>query len=251
MTENTGIPKHWPETVNSVSERLIVPCDHNAAVFKARGVRVPISVVPGGTEPGEFPVLRPRSRPYTFMALADRPPRKGMELVWSAFYKAFPTEDVRLIIKARPSTLSWLNTYNFTDRRVSFWKLDVDSLADVFAHVDCFVFPSFGEGWGMPPREAAMMGLPVIATRWSGLEVGIDQWAIPLERYTLAPAQPADYKGEWAVPDLDEVIEKMRWCYDNQDAARAKGMAAAQWLRQNQTWEHSAQALVDLMEKYA
>ena len=42
------------------------------------------------------------------------------------------------------------------------------SLPGVYAAADCFVLPSRGEGWGRPHVEAMAMGLPVIATKWSG-----------------------------------------------------------------------------------
>ena len=257
MTENTGVPKEWPDTVNANAERLIVPCQHNADVFAERGVRCPIHVVPGGTDPVEFPVLpRPLGRqPYTFLCISDRAPRKGHELVWDAFYQAFgdekQTPDVRLLIKGRRNNIHWLNSFNFRDRRVSFWRTDVDSMSEIYSMVDCVVVPSYGDGWGMIPREAAMSGKRVITTRYSGLEVGIDNWAIPLNNFTLGPALPEDYNGQWAVPDIDEVIAQMRWCYEHQEEAQADGLKAAAWLRENQTWGHSARELIKLMERHA
>jgi len=253
MTEDTGCPKDWPDKINTIAERLIVPCEQNVEAFQRRGVKCPIHVVHGGTNPEEFPVIEApqNGRPYTFLCLADRLPRKGTEVVWSAFYKAFENNpDVRLIVKGRPSSMQWLNTFNFVDKRITFWKADVESMADVFAQVDCFVFPSFGEGWGMPPREAAMMGLPVIATRWSGLEVGIDEWAIPVNTFKMGESTLPHGSSQWALPDLDEVIAHMRWCYENQDAARMRGRKAAAWLRENQTWKHSAQQVMRLLEEH-
>lgn len=257
MTEDTSCPDDWPQLINERASRLIVPCAHNAEVFERRGVRCPIDIIAGGTDPAEFPILQAprRERPYTFLCLGDRPPRKGTEQVWSAFYKLWPEtsqRDVRLVIKGRPAFLNWFNSFNFSDPRISFWKSEVESPADIYAQADCFVFPSYGEGWGMPPREAAMMGLPVIATQWSGLDDGhLDEWAIPLEKFRLGPSLLGYPDGEWAVCDVDEVAEKMLWCFEHQDEARAKGLAAANWLRENQTWQHSAQQLIDLMERYA
>lgn len=252
MTEDSGCPKDWPEQINQIASRLVVPCEQNAKAFKDKGVRVPISVIPGGTEPAEFPVLEAprRPRPYTFLALGDRPPRKGTELAWCAFMQAFPNEkDVRLIIKSRPVTMPILRDAQFTDRRIHWWACDVDTMADVYAQADCFVFPSYGEGWGMPPREAAMSGLPVIATRYGGLEVGIDHWAIPVNEYRMMPSLLPHEDTEWAECDLNELARHMRWCYEHQDKAREKGAAAAKWLRTNQTWEHSAKALLELIEQ--
>ena len=252
MYEADAIPDNWAEYCNWKSDLIIVPCEHNADVFKRAGVRKPIFVVNGGTCPEEFPLLpeRQSDQPYTFLALGDRGSRKGMDIVWRAFWKAFGNNDgVRLVIKARPDSIKDLDLTN-SDRRVSVWREDVKSMSQVYSHIDCFVFPSRGEGWGMPPREAAMMGLPVIATRYSGLEVGLDNWAIPVNNYTMKPAMlPID--GDWAWPDADEVAERMKWCYENQSESRRFGLQAAQWLRENQTWDHAAKQLLDLFDLYA
>lgn len=249
MFEDSSVPDGWAGKINQVCERLIVPCEHNAESFKRKGVKIPISVVHGGTDPEEFPVIAPvkRERPYTFIALAHEGTRKGIQIVWSAFYDAFPTEDVRLIVKAREE---WMPGMSFEDRRVSRWSGDVLRMSDVFLHADCVVYPAFGEGWGMWPREAAMSGLPVIATKWSGLEVGIEHWAYPIEKYNMQRSQMGTPDGEWAVPEVAEVARLMRQCYENQDAARVFGQRAAAWLRCNQTWTHSARQLIELIEKH-
>ena len=97
-----------------------------------------------------------------------------------------------------------------------------------------------------------MMGLPVIATRYSGLEDGIDHWAaVVIERYRVEPV-PSVYAqymtGNWARPDVDELAQAMRWCYEHPEAAWARGREAAWWLRANQTWAHAARRLLDLIE---
>merc|ERR1719397_2225664 len=38
----------------------------------------------------------------------------------------------------------------------------------IYKSADCFVLPSRGECWGRPHVEAMAMGVPVIATNWSG-----------------------------------------------------------------------------------
>ncbi len=252
MYEDTSIPDGWADCINERCERLIVLCEHNAESFKNAGVSVPIHIVHGGTDPDEFPVIEsdPTS-PYTFLCLGDRGVRKGIEQAWLAFFDAFDdTDDVRLIIKIREGSESVLNYAEFTDPRITVVSDDVETMADVYRMADCFVFPSFGEGWGMPPREAAMMGLPVIATDTSGLSVGIDNWAIPLRDFVLRPSLLKSKDGLWAVPSVKGIANKMRWCYENQYQASMIGYASSEWLRANQTWAHSAQALKNLIEEY-
>jgi glycosyltransferase involved in cell wall biosynthesis len=264
MTEGTQLPVGWPPHINRCVERVIVPCEHNRRAFVSSGVKVPVDVSPGGTCPWEFPVIRRDyrnngHRPYTFLALADRGARKGWVEVWSAFYQAFgppeKTQDARLLIKTRPNTNDLIDRIIpvTRDPRVRFWNDDAENMADVYMQADCFAIPSRSEGWGMPHREAAMMGLPVLATRYSGLEDGIDHWAIPIESYQMERIDNEflHLKGEWARVDTDELAEKMRGCYDHRQAAARRGQQAAQWLRQHQTWDHAARRLLALIEEAA
>lgn len=253
MWEATQVEDRWFGPIRRNATRLLVPHEFLVDVFKPHINDVPIHVVPGGTCPEEFPIAH-RSpfevgRPYTFLALGDRGNRKGWDSVWRCFWNAFgDSKDVRLIIKARKGGLSEMWSAGW-DNRVVFYRDDVDTMREVYQLADCFVFPSRGEGWGMPPREFAMTGKPVIATRWSGLENGLDHWGLPLDKVTLVPSTlPGG--GEWAMVDDDELTAKMLWCFENRVEARAKGLKAAQWLRDNQTWMHSAQAMIKLMESY-
>lgn len=254
MTEDTKVPSEWVDKINDHAERLIVPCQQNAEAFEKCGVEVPVHVLHWGTSPEEFPLLPPvqHNRPFTVVCMADRGARKGIETSLGAFFQAFPSEtDVRLLVKARPVFIDPQMRQVFSNQsRLSWWLEDVDTMADVYSQADVFLYPAYGEGWGMPPREAAMMGLPVLATAWSGLEVGLEHWGIPLTNLTMAQSM-LPQAGKWAKPDIDDVAAKLRWCYENRDAAAQIGRAGAAWLRENQTWAHTAKNLLTLLEEHA
>lgn len=258
MTEGSRIPLGWGESIaKSNVTRLIVPCAHNAAVFAA-GVDLPVHVVAGGTDPDDFPVIRERpERPYTFLALADRGARKGWVEVWQAFYKAFGTPDctpdVRLIIKARPDGNDMLELIAGAERpdpRITILFDDMPDMADFYPMGDCMALPARSEGWGMIMRESAMMGLPVITQRYSGMDDGAtDAWALVVERGSMEaiPTRFEHIAGQWRKADIDELAQQMYWCYMCPDDAAEFGEHAAAWLRQEQTWSHTADALVELL----
>lgn len=253
MHESMNLPEGWANHVNTKSQFLIVPSPWLIEVFKEGGVKVPIEVVPLGISPEECPILdKCESDPYTFLCLADRGNRKGWQLVLSAFYRAFPHDqrDVRLIIKCRPDSLPKLDFSYSADPRLTVWKADVDDIADVFAQAHVCVNPNHCEGYGLFPREAAACGLPTIVTRWSGTADDADEWAIPLNKFTMVESGMEGCGGLWAQPDLDELVETMRYVYQHQDDARAIGLRSAQWLRQNQTYKHAADKLVNVLNKY-
>jgi hypothetical protein len=264
MTEGSQCPDGWADIINQANiDHVIVPCQWNADAFREGGVECPISVVHGGTDPDEFPLLkreRDAGQPYTFLALADRGSRKGWDEVYRAFYFAFGGKttgnmDVRLVIKSRPDGNELINDrlvkVDSFDTRITFDRGDYADMADLYRTVDCFVIPSRGEGWGMPHREASMMGVPVITQRFAGMDDGhTDAWAMVVEggRMQPIPAATPNIKGEVRVCDHDELARLMWRCYQMPAWAAEKGQQAAAWLRSNQTWAHSAAALLQELQ---
>lgn len=266
MTEGSDLPHGWAESINkSGVERVIVPCEHNKEAFERGGVECPVSVVPGGTDPDEFPLrTEPRpERPYTFLALADRGERKGWSEVYAAFFLAFGTvhdtgpDKVRLIIKCRPGGNDLIDFIvekcASIDPRITFMVEDTQDMRQVYALADCFAIPSRCEGWGMPHREAAMMGIPVITQAYGGTDDGhTHEWALVIEKGVMQPIpkQMNDHLlGQWRVADIGELAKAMRECYDRPESAASLGWGSAMWLRQNQTWDHACTQLLQLLQQ--
>jgi glycosyltransferase involved in cell wall biosynthesis len=260
MCETTTIPKSTARLLNSCGlDRIVVPCQHNLEAFANSGVKVPISIVPLGTDPKEFPVRVPDfKRPYTFLTIADRGTRKGWQEVYGAFYKAFGSkstgeQNVRLIIKSTPRGNPLLQLL----RRAKDWdpRIIIDigiysNMADFYAQGDCLALPSRCEGWGMPHREAAMMGLPVIVQQYAGLDDGnTDKWAIIVRggKIQRVPSKRKEDSGEWMVADEHKVADAMQFCYYAPDKAELIGKEARAWLSEHQTYRDAAAGMIELM----
>lgn len=259
MTEGGSVPDKWLHYIRPHGfERIVTPSEHNAELFRNCGLDLPVSVCHGGTNPDEFPLIErdyKPGHPYTFLVLADRGGRKGWDEALIAFYKAFgspeDTPDVRLLIKAveGDKVLSKLAVAENLDTRLAVWAEDVPNMRDVYAQADCFVIPSRSEGWGMPHREAAMCGLPVITQRYSGMDDGhTDEWAIVVNQGRVINDRDEDGPVTYRKVDVDELADVMRACHEEPQTAALIGKEAAAWLCQNQTWLHSARRIVDLLE---
>lgn len=96
------------------------------------------------------------------------------------------------------------------------------------------------------------MGLPVIATDWGGLAEEIEHWALPLRVGGMSRAEYGWGEwgdiGEWAEPDAGHLVELMRWCYEHQDEAAARGRQAAAWLCEHAGWERTVRAICSLVD---
>lgn len=240
--ETTVIPRSWIGKINGF-DALLVPCKQNIEAFRNSGVKIPIELIHWGVEPRAFhPIARAPERLFTFGSMGFLTERKGTDLLIEAFREAFPTErDVRLILKT--SAPVW--KFPFSDSRIKLQMGQVthqELMLDFFAEIDCFVFPTRGEGFGLTPLEAMATGVPAIVTGFAG----------PLEYMTPETGWLLDYKlarasiftdeiykeecGDWAEPSKEDLIAKMRHAYLHQQEVKEKGEAAAKYVQENWLW---------------
>lgn len=273
MLEATRIPKSWVDNCNEYCERIIVPCQQQKQAFIDSGVKRDIEVIPLGLIPDQFPLLEREEDDGVFMfgTMGTLTYRKGTDLLVKAFKQGFPKEkypNVGLYIKTLASKAGFTNMWFMgaqdllQDDRVvmvteSFSPEEL--IQEFFAKVDCFVFPTRGEGFGLPPLEAMATGLPVICTPFSGTEEFInDKVAYPIAYKMVdvpngtAGGYPEELQAEgqqWAEPDLDSLIAQMHEVYNNRGEAKKKGKKAAKFVRDNFTVEHTAQKLVNYLDR--
>lgn len=98
----------------------------------------------------------------------------------------------------------------------------------LYGAMDAFVSPTRGEGWGRPHIEAMAMGLPVVATNWSGLTEFVHEGvAYPLRYTHLAPIPDGAFRGHLqAEADIADLRRLMRHLAEQPEEARAVGRAA-------------------------
>jgi TonB family protein len=87
-----------------------------------------------------------------------------------------------------------------------------EDMPRLYAAADAYVMPTAGEGWGRPFMEALAMGLPTIASNWSGNLAFMDRetsWLIDGELVPVpddADLFNTSYKGHnWFEADADEL----------------------------------------------
>ena len=219
----------------------------------------PIHVYGHGIDPEIFyPLERPIRETYTFLHYGRLSARKGTDLVYKAFVEEFSHgEDVRLILKdtvpicpvvINDSRVEWIHaTYS------------KEQMRELMRAADCFVFPTRGEGFGLPPLEAMATGLPTIVTNWSGPVDFADPADTLLLPYKMERSHefdaiyqdflsPGETSGEWAEPDFGELKRLMRWCFEHRGESRMMGMQSAERLSRDWTWQKKVKELLGIIE---
>ena len=279
MFETDKLPAGWVDKINTHADQCLVPCHWCAEVFRDNGVTIPIGVVKWGINRADyFPLKRERAvtdgrshgtaptgtaptgtaptgtaptgtapTPYTFLWSGTPDLRKGWDVVYQAFCKAFGhARDVQLIMHFRdpmPVTLK----FGDPNVRAVIGLFDRPILREMLREADCFVFPSRGEGWGSPPREAAATGLPVLATLYGGLAEELGYWAYPIGITGKSAAQYGFWEdiGQWVEPNIDHLAARMAYCANNPATVHDFGERAAAWLRTNTPWTRTAQGILE------
>ena len=184
--------------------------------------------------------------------------RKNPLGVIRAFQTAFPdlTSDVKLIIKTQ-------NRHKVDDpHQAKFWtriqeKCNRDprlilinetmAYADLLSlkvACDCYVSLHRSEGWGFGMIEAMQLGVPVIATGYSGnLEFCTEKTSLLVD-YDLVEPQPNEYifverGSQWAEPNVEHAAAHMRTLY----AQRSVGQWLAEIAQRNVAENFSLMAI--------
>lgn len=245
------------ESINSQLDLLFVPCHHNVQMFRDNGVTVPIEVAPNGVHPTEFPFMdRPKRKTFTFFMMATLTLRKNPGNVIGAFSSLFrDNPHVRLVLKTQSGTLGHLDFDGMGDITIIDELSTPTRIRQLMYEADCFVFPSRGEGFGMPPIEAMATGLPTIIADNTGMKDYADDrynYTVRFDRKSPALRYPKKWGdvGNWYESDFDDLKAKMLYVYEHQDEAKAKGVAASAWVRDKFSYASIADKFIAGIEKH-
>ena len=252
MAESSKLGKPWIDACSRM-DYIIVPNNFQRQVFVDSGIpEGKVRVIQHGTETEKFPYFnRPNRSVYTFGIAGWLDNRKGVFDLIRAFSSEFNMDEpVRLLLHSTNMDFGYYR--NFTDNRIitDCSLLTPDKLNEFYQSLDCFVFPSKAEGVGQPPREAMATGLPVILTKYSGLEeVAQENIAYPLAPHHFVDrTDMIEQPGKWAQIDIQELMYQMRYVYEHREEAQIKGLHAAEYIRDHHSWEAAAKSMIQFLQ---
>ena len=252
--EADRLPNDWPELCKQF-DVVIVPSQWCKEVFIKSGVIVPVEVMIQGASNFDVvnsPAPYPPFRFLHYNAFSDFQ-RKGWDLVVRAFIEMFgEDEKVELILKGRlhdnEKDISLLPKKSNIKVLVSnFKRHEIDVLLQ---DIHCFVFPSRGEGLGLPPIEAMARGIPTITTKASGM-LEYSDLAITIEPSGLVPAKyDLEVIANWVEPDI-ELLKKAMWhVYKNYQLYKDLAVSRAAQVKKRFSLEAQTERFLSIIQKY-
>ena len=206
--------------------RFVVDAFTAVADVPVRLVPIPVAEPqPSCRRRADFAELAPAGQRFVFLVAFDHlsvTERKNPIGAIRAFQRAFaPGEGPVLVVKSMNAGMRWVHHQKVVAAAegrpdIVFWDERL-SRADQMALVaasDCLVSLHRSEGLGLHLAEAMWLGVPTIATRYSGnLDFQDDECAMLVD---AAPVKVTDGQGiypptaTWADPDLDQAAAAMR-----------------------------------------
>jgi hypothetical protein len=229
-----------------------VPSRWCEETFRYSGVTRPIIVAGYGVNPDEFRYAprgwasgepaSMRNDEYTFISVvAGWGDRKNADAVCKAFIRA-DMKGAKLIVKMRDGGRMFTSDM-VTNKNIEFVvdESGRGDYSDLLASADCFVGVSSGEGFSLTPLEAMATGLPAIVLDYGGPCDYIDELGalkVRVKELEWARFYNVVFRGEgrWAVPDVDDLAEKMMWCYENRAEAAEMGKRSSSLVLDRYTW---------------
>lgn len=254
MFEADMFPRSWHERVKKF-DAIIFPSIYNLDIFKNENNSIPSYVSKIGVRTDIFRKKTrtfPINKKFKFLTYLSGhhidDDRKNFKLIFYAFSKLFKNnKNVELIIKTNIKSEK-LNFIGGIPDNIKFIDehFDTNKLSLLLWQCDCFVFPSKGEGYGLPPREAMATSIPTIIVDFSALsDISSDNISFPIRTKGRSTAIFDDniakmhnlgnnVFGKWANPSQDELIEKMLFIYNNYDKAIDIGKCGADFIHNNE-----------------
>lgn len=261
--ETTKVAHEWIQAANGM-QKIIVVSSHSKDVFEHTTyeavheetqqkalLKLETEVEAVNYPVKEYEDLQPLElnleHDFNFVCVAQMGPRKNLENTVKWFIEEFKNDEVGLIVKTNLAKNCQMDReichgrvielYNRAkaetgDLKCKLYLLHGD-MTDEEMHgiylnekVKASVLLSHGEGFGLPAFESAYMGIPVVATAWSGqldflcdedgkshfYEVSYDIQQIPKE---VVWESVLVAESMWAYPRESSAKEQMRQCYQD------------------------------------
>lgn len=267
MFESDNIPDFWSKILNEYYDMVVVPDEWLVDVYQKSGVKIPIFVLPLGIWLEDFlaqPIKEKRNDVFTFGMTGSLIGRKNHLKLLKAFVDVYPNhiKNVKLKIHGRFGPLQQeyekeVEKFLYSNSaelnvEYSFKPFSQKEYLEWFKSLDCYVFPSMGEGFSITPREALALGIPTIATNNTAQQTICKTGYIYSIPSTYQKPAKYEYFGNKIIGnaydcDIDDIKKALQFIPKNYDEYLQKAKNGREWVKQY-LWSELKQKYLSLIK---
>ena len=259
------LPRDWVPPLADEVDEIWAPSSYVKQVYVDSGIaRDKIQVIPWGVDadvysPQATALQLKTDKPFRFLFVGGSIERKGCDTLLQAYLEEFgPSDDVCLVVK----DIGTRTFYRYGNLRqeilaarddpdspqIEYLERDMAECqrASLYRSCQCLVAPYRGEGFGLPILEGMACGLPAIVPQDGASDDFVDSstgFLLPSKRVECEHGWRLCGPGWELEIDVTDLRKQMRWAYENQDAVAQTGRVASQVVRQQFTWQQTAQQM--------
>lgn len=253
--ESTALPGRdycevpWEGVMNSADE-VWTPSPLIADWFKRyMAIEPPVYVYEHGVDEIWTPTNRNVDDTFKFLHVGMEGLRKGATETIRAFHLAFPDpkkSGVSLTMKHPPSNnkIPWFRGVHYLGE-----NYPIDKLVGLFHQHHAYVYPSYGEGFGLTPLQAMATGMPTITLPvWAPYSDFLDP-ALSIGSKMCKSPWPKIHPGMMFKPKLDDLVDSMRYVYSNYSTAQDFAHSQVSGITEKYDWNALTKKMFEDLEK--
>jgi glycosyltransferase involved in cell wall biosynthesis len=235
MWEAEDIPPALLELFDR-ADAIIVPSKNSKEALKRGGILKPIHICHQACDTDFYTFkehgLAGLGDVVRFLWVGAPNIRKGYDLAIQAFYDAFHNTGAKVefyiksTLEGKEGTITPMPQF---DAVVDTRNMSKEQLRELYWSSQVFLYPSRGEGAGLPPMEAMATGLAVIGPRYSGMkDYMYPEFSYPVKWKMVE----CDYgvKTRVCEVDMDDLVTSLWKVYNNIPQVLAKGRKASEYI---------------------
>lgn len=219
MFETDSVPSSWVDKLNQ-ADLVILPSDYLVDIFQSKidtkvgCVYLPLHDIYYSQNSDEAIIKDvPDVFTFSFVGTISSDDRKGIKELSSFFYKTFRRENAFLVIKCRGSKIKESKVLCVNGHS------SPTAMATFYLSSNASVFPSRGEGVGLPQIESSLLGRPVILAKNTSPEFFSKYmpWVLLVDcekRPALYKNKKVENPGNWSYVDMREFTLRMKDLYN-------------------------------------
>lgn len=242
--ESTAIEPSWLEAMQQCDE-VWTPSPVIANWYRRWGLPN-VYVYEHGVDPIWGVKHRKVEDKIRFLHVGGEAVRKGADITLDAFRMAFQgRDDVELTLKMNNE--GW-NIKRFGKVTVVNEIVPLDDLINMYHNHHVFVYPSWGEGFGLNPLQAMSTGMPVITPgAWAPYERLLDP-DLTIESSLVDSPWPKVHPGKMFKPDFDDLVDKLRYAADNYEECLDNALPRAIATQTEYNWDNLTREAFSALE---
>lgn len=263
--EESNIPKEIIDNFNTYLDGVICPSTWVYQVLRKNGLKIPAEVVGSGPSFSlsksvkKIKQIQGIDKKFVFLHISSGFPRKGVDLLIKAFCSEFSEKDnVALIIKSFKNPHNQIKDFLKKQKKpivksIIYIEEDLseEELNYLYKISSCVVYPTRGEGFGMPILDAMLKKIPVIVTGYGAHRdfCNEDNCYLIKYKFNYSKTHLKTPGSLWIEPDIDDLKKKMRFVYKNYKLNEVKIKIEKACLESKKyTWLNVAKKVKDFSE---